>query len=903
MKHTIEGHYLTPLFEPRSVALVGASENSAKVGGRILENLLAAQFDGALYAVNPKHTRIRGVPCVASVRDLPIAPDLVIVATPAASVAGVIEECGRKGTRHAVVISAGFAETGVEGARLEKNLLDVARRNRVRLIGPNCLGIMRLPIGLDATFGRGAPPSGSLALVSQSGAVCTAMIDIARANGIGFSSVVSLGGSSDIDFGEVIDYLAADARTEHILLYIEGVRQGRRLVGSLRAAARAKPVIVMKVGRHPAGSRAAVSHTGAIVGKDDIFDAVIRRTGAIRVQSLGELLAAAQALAAHVRPTGNRLAVVTNGGGPGVIAADRATDLGIPLATLSPATIAAMEKVLPSNWSHANPMDLIGDAGPDRYAAAVSACLADDGVDGILAILTPQAMTPAEDAARAVASVSQGARKPVLACWMGEESVASARTLLRAQGLPVYAHPEMAVETFAHLGAFYRNQRALLETPPPISHRELPDVATARALIAGAIRHGRTVLGAPESKALLRAFRIPVAAAGRAGSEDAAANAANAMGYPVALKIDSPDITHKSDVDGVRLGLADEAAVRGAYRDILAAVGRLRPEARVSGVSIERMVSSAHARELMVGIVRDPIFGPAITFGAGGIAIEVLRDRAVALPPLNAILVRDMIASTRVSKMLGSFRSLPAVHPGAIEALLLRVSEIACELPEVAELDINPVFADERGIIALDARVVVGAPKPLRDYGHLAVAPYPSELETRVKLADGATLLIRPIRPEDAELERAFIARLSPRSMRQRFLAGIRELTPAMLARFTQIDYDREMALVAISQGPDGDREVAVCRYITLPDGETAEYAIVVDDPWQNRGLGRLMMRRLVEVAFERGITRIVGHVATSNDAMLDLCGELGFEAEDEPGETGVKRVVATLRGAVPQPA
>ena len=889
-------HYLKPMFEPRSVALVGASDRPGKVGTLLLGNLLAAGFAGGIYAVNPRHTSLAGVPCVRTVADLPQVPDLAVIATPPRTVPGVIEECGRAGIRAAVVITAGFSETGPEGAALERQLLENARRHGVRVLGPNCLGLMRPPMGLDATFGRTRALPGTLALVSQSGAVCTAMLDWATPSGVGFSSVISLGGSSDIDFGEVIDYLAADSRTAHILLYVEGVRDGRRLVGSLRAAARVKPVIVMKVGRHPAGSRAAVSHTGAIVGRDDVFDAVVRRTGVVRVDTAGALVAAALALASGVRPQGDRLAVITNGGGPGVMAADRATELGLPLAALSAATVEKLRAALPPNWSHGNPVDLIGDAGPERYRAAVTACLEDPQVDGIVAILTPQAMTDADSAARAVIEAAVGFTKPIITCWMGEASVASGRNLLRAAGFSAYRLPEMAVEAFAYIAQFYRNQRALLETPPPLAHSEPPDLESARRIVRAALARGQHVLDATESKELLAAFRIPVARSSDVDNVDLAVDAAERIGYPVAMKIRSPDITHKSDVGGVRLALPNADAVRTAHFDMMAAVARVRPEARVAGVSIEPMVIRPHARELMAGIVRDPVFGPAIVFGAGGIAIEVLEDRAVGLPPLNAALVDDMIRGTRVARMLTQFRHLPPVDRAALEAVVLRVSEMAAELPEIDELDINPILADEAGAIALDARVVVRErPAGASRYSHLAIAPYPAELATEITLRDGARLVLRPIRPEDAGLETEFVEALSPQTRHLRFQSALRGLTASMLARFTQVDYDREMAIVAIDSSEGRDREVAVARYIRLPDGRTSEFAIVVADAWQGRGLGRIMMTRLAEIARANGLERMYGQVLAENAGMLAMCAKLGMEIVHDDDDPALRRVALTL--------
>ena len=891
-------HYLKALFEPRSAVLIGASDSREKVGGRMLDNLLSARFGGKLFAVNPKHSSVRGVPCFASVAKLPEPVDLAIVATPAATVPAIIGECADAGIRAAVVITAGFSEAGAEGMALERKVLAAARERGVRILGPNCLGLMRPPIGLNATFAKGNALPGSLALLSQSGAVCTALLDWATPNGIGFSSVISLGGSCDLDFGEVIDYLAADGKTEHILLYIEGVKDGRRLVSSLRAAARSKPVIVMKVGRHPAGSRAAVSHTGAIVGSDDVFDAVVRRTGIVRVVTAGELVTAAQALASHLHPTGERLAIVTNGGGPGVMAADRATDLGLTLAALSQATFDRLARSLPPHWSHGNPIDLIGDAGPERYRAAISACLEDRDVDGIVCILTPQAMTEPLDAAGAVIGASIGAAKPVIACWMGEASVGEARLRLREAGLPVYRLPEAAVEAFAYVAQFYRNQRLLLEVPPPLVQREAPRLEDARAIVRRALEAGRSVLSATESKDFLAAFRMPVARSVDAANAEEAVRAADASGYPVVMKIHSPDITHKSDVGGVRLGLPNADAVRAAFRQMIDEVRARRPEARVAGVAIEPMVSRAHGRELMAGIVRDKVFGPAITFGAGGIAIEVLKDRAVALPPLSAMLVADMIRSTRVSRMLDRFRHLPPVDLVALEALLLRVSEIACEVPEVVELDINPLVADENGVLALDARVVVAAaPAGARRYSHLAIHPYPAHLETRLEV-DGKALLLRPIRPEDAALEMAFVDQLSADSRRLRFQSSLTSLAPAALARFTQIDYDREMALVATEQVGGAESEVGVCRYVTLPDGRTCEFAIVVADAWQGRGLGRRMMARLIECASDAGLAAMEGYVLAANAAMLRMCERLGFDVAADPADPLMRRVSLRMNGA-----
>jgi len=896
MANLSERHYLTPLMEPDCVAVIGATERAGALGAVLVANSLAAGYRGALYGVNPKYRTVQGIPCVRAIADVPRRVDLAVIATPAATVPDLVEQCGRAGVRAAVVISAGFSETGPAGAKLERALLENARRHRLRLVGPNCLGLMRPGIGLNVTFARGTPLAGSIGLVAQSGAVCTAMLDWARPNGVGFSSVVSLGGSTDVDFGEIVDYLIEDPKTEHILLYIEGVRSARRFVSALRAATRVKPVIALKVGRHPAGSRAAVSHTGAIVGLDDVFDAVVKRTGVVRVNTIGQMVAAAQALAAHVRPQGDRLAVVTNGGGPGVMAADRAADLGIPLAALAPATLEALKAALPPSWSHGNPVDLIGDADAARYRAAVQACLADDGVDGVLAILTPQAMTEPAAAAQAVIDAARGSSKPVLTCWMGEEQTAPARRLLAEARIPVFRTPDPAVEMFGHVSSFYRNQRAALQTPGPAAAQSPPDLATARAIVESALAEKRSVLSEMETKALLAAFAIPIARTVIARSAHEAMVVAGEIGFPVAMKIDSPDITHKSEVGGVRLNVASAQAVQAAWGEITAEVARLRPEARIQGVAVEPMVRRAHGRELMIGVIRDPVFGPAVVFGTGGTAVEVFRDRAVALPPLNRFLVDDMIRGTRVARLLGEFRGMPPVARGALEDVLLRVSAMACELPELAELDINPLIADPEGAVAVDARAVL-RPGPARRerYGHLAIHPYPASLVSEWQPREGPRVTLRPIRPEDAELEKDFVRGLSSESRYFRFMDTLRELTPQMLVRFTQIDYDREMAFVAVVAEDGRETEVGVARYVANPDGESCEFALVVADGWQRRGLGRRMMEALIDVARARGLRLMLGHVLGENRGMLELCRRLGFEFSDSPEGPMVKRATLAL--------
>ena len=889
-------HYLHPLFNARSVAVFGASEREDSVGGTLFRNLRHAGYTGEVYPVNPKHETVFGVRCYASASELPAVPELALIATPAATVAQIMEECGQRGIRHAIVLSAGFREVGEKGVALEEALVAVAKQHDIRFIGPNCLGIQRPSIGLNATFSQGVTLAGDLALVSQSGALCTAMLDWAETNGIGFSSVISTGASADLDFGEILDYLAVDTQTKGILLYIEGIRDARRFMSALRATARFKPIVMVKVGRHATGARAVLSHTGALVGSDAVFDALVRRAGVVRVNTILQLFASARALSTHIQPSGNRLAIVTNGGGPGVMATDLAVDMGVRMAELSPETIETLNGVLPPNWSQANPLDIIGDATAERYRAAVAACLADDNVDGVLAMLTPQAMTRPTEAAQAVVDVAKTSRKPVLTCWMGEAQVREGRSLFKQAGIPYFTTPEPAVEVFSFLSAFYENQRLLMQTPGPLSHQAEPDVEGARLIIESVLAHGRHLLNEVESKALLSAFHIPIAQTLIARDPMEAMLMAQQMGFPVAMKINSPDITHKSDVNGVRLGLTSGQAVRSAFGEMLADIKRLRPEATLDGIVIEPMVTRPHAREVLLGMTSDPVLGPVIVFGAGGVDVEALQDRAVTLPPLNHYLARDLIRRTRVATLLGPFRNRPPVDMDALENVLLRLSEMVCELPWLAEIDINPLLVDEHGALALDARIVIAPRVPTADrYGHMAIHPYPAHLVTRWQLPGGNDVIIRPIRPEDAELTQGFVKSLSEESKYFRFMDAVSELSPVALARLTQIDYTREMALLALTEIEDREVELGVARYAINPDGESCEFALVVNDQWQKQGIGHKLMDVLMDVARARDLKVMEGEVLKTNRPMLKLVEALGFRIEPHPEDDTVRKVSRAL--------
>ncbi len=893
-----EQHYLTPLFEPKSIAIIGASETPGSVGATLVRNMLDTGYQGKIYFVNPKHASVFGQKTYDSVEAIPQRLDLAVICVKAETVPAIVDACGRAGTRTAIVISGGFLEAGPRGAALERAALENARRHRLRLLGPNCLGIMRPGCGINLTFAHGTASPGTIGFISQSGALCTAMIDWAQPNNVGFSTVVSLGSSSDVDFGEILDYMVADPKTESIFLYIEGIKNSRRFMSALRAAARCKPVVLMKVGRHPAGEKAAMSHIGATVGDDDVFEAALRRAGVIRLRRMDQMFAAASALFSHFRPRGNRLAVITNGGGPGVMAADHAADIGIPLAHFEQKTINRLNEALPAVWSKGNPIDLVGDAEPERYAAALSACLDDANVDGVLTILTPQAMTDPTQAARVVIEVAAKADKPIVTCWMGELQVREARLLFRGAGIPSFRTPEPAVELFSHISAFYRNQKLLMQTPASISDHSAPRLESARLVIEAALQEGRKTLNEMESKALLAAFRIPIAQTVVARSPSEAMVLAEEIGLPVVMKVDSPQIARKSDSGGVRLNLANLASVRDAYQEICEEVRRNRPDASITGIAIEPMIVKPNGRELMVGIFRDEIFGPTISLGPGGAGIDSNRERVVALPPLNPFLISDMLASTHTASRLGEFRNMPPVSMEALEAVLLRVSEMICELPWIQELEINPLIVDEYGAVAVDARIVIdNTPLTAGRYDHMAIHPYPSHLTSRYTTHDGVNITIRPIRPEDADMEQDFVQHLTSEAKYFRFMNTIRELSQSQLIRLTQIDYDREMAFVALGEKDGIEQEIGVVRYATNPDGESCEFAIVVADTWQGKGLARRLMGELIEAAHDSGLKYMNGDFLSENTRMIKFVSSLGFVVTQHPEDPGLKRGVLALGG------
>ena len=894
----MDTHYLTSLFTPQKIALFGASDRENSVGGVVFRNLLSSGFEGRIFAINPKHEMVQGEKAFKSLGEVGESIDLAVVATPASTIPAIVEACGEHGIKMMLILSAGFRETGKEGRKLEDRVTQLVERHGIRLMGPNCLGLIRPDKNLNITFGHNVAKPGNLALVSQSGAICTAILDWAEMNDIGFSAVVSTGIGADLDFGDYLDYLVSDPLTKSILLYIEGISDSRRFMSSLRAAARIKPVIALKVGRHAAGAEASMSHTGALVGSDETFSAALSRSGVLRVESVSQLFAAAKVLSrSHYRVASDRLVIITNGGGPGVMAADRATDRGIELSKLSPETITALNGVLPGVWSHGNPVDIIGDAPPARYSEAVDICLDDPNVDGAIVILTPQAMTEPTLVAEELIKSAEKSKKPILTSWMGGTQVEEARQVLNKARIPDFNMLEDAVDAFSFIGTYNRNQRLLLQTPARLTgSQETADKAGARLIIEGVLTERRKVLTEPESMAILKAFKVPAAENAVVHTPNEALVVAENIGYPIAMKVLSTDISHKSDTGGVMLNIGSAHEVRGAYRDLIEQVSKNAPDAKIIGVTIAKMYRSPNARELMIGIVRDPVFGPVISFGSGGTNVEVMGDSAISLPPLNRRLAQDLVDRTKAAKMLGNFRNMPAVDMEKLIDILVCVSNMACELPWIQEMDINPLLMDEQGAVAVDARIRVDYPKPSTDpYHHLAIHPYPIHLISEEQLNDGTDIVVRPIRPEDAEIEQAFIRGLSAESKYFRFMNSIHELSLEMLVRFTQIDYHNEMALVAIYTDSDGEEEIGVARYMTNPDKKTCEFAIVVSDRWQGKGIARLLMQKLIEIARNRGLEVMEGQVLANNFRMLELMLSLNFQINNDPEDSGIKLVVSRL--------
>jgi acetyltransferase len=891
---------LDKLFSPRSVALIGASPRATSPGRAVLRNLRNAGFEGPIGLINPHYDEIEGVRSVRSLDELAGAPDLIVIAAPPQAVPAIVAAAGEKGTAAGIIITAGL---GHGPGSLAERCETAARAKGLRLVGPNCLGVLVPGARLNASFAASMPNPGDLALISQSGAIAAGLVEWAATRAIGFSAVVSLGDSIDVDFGDLLDFFALDRSTRAILLYVESIKDARKFMSAARAAARAKPVVVVKSGRHLQGAKAAMTHTGALAGADAVYDAAFRRAGLLRVIGLDELFAAAETLG-RVRPfAGKRLAILTNGGGIGVLAVDRLADQGGVLAEISPATMQRLDAALPPIWSRANPVDIAGDADGARYEAAFEALLDDPGNDAVLVMNVPTALASANDAAQAVVEVTSKHRgriiapKPAFAVWVGG-SAAAAESFERA-GIPDYATECDAVGGFMHLVRYREAQDALMATPPSLPADFSPELGAARAVIEGALAAGNSWLDPVAATRLLAAYGIPVAPALLArDAEEAAAVAAPLLqgGSTVVAKILSPDIVHKSEVGGVRLNLTSQAAVREAVAQILARARALRPQARITGVTIHPMVLRPKARELIAGIADDPTFGPVIVFGRGGTAVEVINDKALALPPLDLKLARDLMGRTRVARILKAYRDVPAVDEDAVALVLVKLAQLAADFPQVREVDLNPLLADESGLVAVDTRIAVTPfdvkrPGPSR-HTRFAIRPYPQQWERHVALADGVAIFVRPVRPEDEPLYGPFFAAVTAQDLRMRFFAPVKEFTHAFMARLTQIDYARAMAFIAIEESCG--QLLGVVRLHANANYDSGEFAILVRSDLKGRGLGWLLMQMIIDYARTEGIATVEGQVLRENTSMLAMCRELGFQIAADPADVGICIVTLT---------
>lgn len=901
----MDKHYLTPLFAPSAIVVLAGRADAPDTltpQAKALHAALQAQpFTGTLTMLDI-HTS-------GTLADLAqTRADLAIIALPAPEVAAALEVAGRISCRTVVVLSSGI------DAQQATQWRNIARREGLHMLGPNSLGLQRPSLQLNASVAGPLAHDGPLALVCQSGALTTSILDWASNNGVGFSSVISLGAHTDLGISDALDFLASDSRTQSIVVYMEGIRDARRFMSALRMAAHAKPVVVLKSGRKLSGNEAAQTHSGAIVGSDDVFDTALRRAGAVRVRSFVELFSASKCLASRYRPVGRRLAIITNGGGPGVLAADWSNEIGLELGRLSPESVKELTPQLPTLASLTDLINLSEEATPEHYRLALDMASRDRQIDGVLAIFSPKGGADAAAIAATLAETKRSASKPLLTCWMGDASVVPGREVLRAAHIPTFRTPEAAVGAFGNIASFYQNQQLLQQTPPPLSTLVKPDIEGARLVIESALAERRHVLTEMESKTLLAAFHIPVTKTLLARSAHEAMMIGTQLGFPVALKIDSPDISHKSDVGGVTLNVANGAAARDAYTDMVQRISRLQPNARINGVTVQRMARARRGREICIGLVTDDPFGPVITFGAGGTMIELINDRAMELPPLNQFLARRLIDRSRVAETLGEWRGADAVNVDALEQVLLRVSEMVCALPQLREMDINPLIADEQGAVAVDARIVINeisqgsrsnnAGSSLGQYNHLSILPYPARYEQLWPLRGGGEYLVRPIHPDDAQMMQRLVKDLSPESRYFRFVSQISELPPSMLARFTLIDYDREMALAAVSRervvDEHGDvhykeRIIGVSRYVTNPDQTSCEFALLVADDFNGKGLGARLMLSIMDVARDRGLSEIQGLVLSNNNNMLKLMRRLGFEVRPFPEDPEFRLVVHYL--------
>lgn len=875
------------IFDPKTIAVIGASNREGTVGYALIKNLIGSGFKGTVYPINFKNKSIYGVRSYPSLKDTRDNIDLAVIATPAQTVPDLIKECGEYGVGGIVVISAGFMEAGEKGQEMAQYIRDMAEKYNMRIIGPNCLGFIKPSLKLNVSFANKMAKPGKIAFISQSGALCTAILDWSVEQNVGFSHFVSIGSMVDVGFHDLIDYFGQDPNTNSIVIYMESLTHARKFMSAARAFARTKPIIVLKAGKSDAGAKVALSHTGTLAGNDSAFDAAFKRSGIISVDTIEQLFNAAQALSMQPRPQGNRLAIVTNAGGPGVLATDNLIKLGGRLAELSDQTMGTLNEALPPMWSHGNPVDVLGDAGYERYGTAAKACINDPNVDGLLVVLTPQAMTNAAEIAKEIVTVAKKTKKPVLASWMGESDVREGRDILEKGNIPVFRVPENAVNTFMSMYRYTRNIESLYETPATIPHQFTPDTDKNRKLLDSIIKEKRYVLTEDEAKCLLKNYEIPVTKNIVVKTAEEAAEKAAEIGFPVVMKIASPDITHKTDTGGVVLNITSKKEATSTFKKIIASAKKAKPNANISGVLIEEMVNKKY--EIIIGSKKDPIFGPIIVFGMGGVAVEVFKDLNVGLPPLNMALAMRLIEETKIYRLLKGYRGMEGTDIKSIQFLLYKFAYLVMDFPEIKEIDINPFVVDEEGGVVIDAKVILDeeiAGKTIKPYSHLVIPPYPKEYTFDFTLNNGKEIVIRPIRPEDEPMEEEMFSKFSRQTQYYRFFGYIGDVTHETLVRYTQIDYDRELALIA--EITDKGKKImgGVVRLVADTKNESAEFAIVVADDWQGLGLGNEFTNLILTIAKEKGIKRIYATVLQANTTMLHMFRKRKFNIKNLDYET-----------------
>jgi acetyltransferase len=877
--------YLDKIFNPRSVAIVGASDEEGTVGRALMKNFTELGFEGKVHLVNIRKTEIFGLKAYKTVEQITEPVDLAVIATPAKTVPEVVEQCGRAGVKGIIIVSAGFKEIGPEGKALEDKILEIKKRYDLRIIGPNCLGVIRPSINLNATFISKTPKPGNIAFISQSGALGSAILDWAIHENIGFSNFVSIGSMIDVDFGDLIDYFGTDPETRSILMYIEGLTEARKFISAARHFARTKPIIVVKAGKYGESARAAASHTGSLTGEDIIYEAAFRRAGIVRVEEIADLFNSAQVLGKQPLPRGPNLAIVTNAGGPGVMATDALVTRNGKLARLSQKTMETLNNILPHYWSRGNPIDILGDAKAQRYKAVVEACLKDENVDGLLIIYTPQAVAEPTETAKSIVELYKSESyhtKTILTSFMGHEEVEEANRILNENNIPTYFTPEQAVKTYLYMYQYKRNLELLYETPEELPVDTAPPKRPLLMIMKNAAKENRELLTEAEAKKLLEYYGFPVVKTAVAATADEAVVLASRTGYPVVVKILSPRIVHKTDAGGVVLNISGDAEVREAFNRIMQRAKEYSPNAEIQGVTVQPMIRK-QGYEVIIGAKKDPIFGPAILFGTGGVGVELSKDIAVGLPPLNQTLARRIIEETRVYELLKGYRTVPPDNIKLLEEIIVRFSQMLVDFPQVQEVEINPLFVSEKEAFVLDARVVIDRNSvfaKLEPHEHLVISPYPKKYEVLWRLRDGRTVLLRPIKPEDEPLWLEMFQNFSEESIRYRFFQIIKETPHEVRVRYCNIDYDRETAIVA-ELTEDGRRRIlGVVRLIIEPGGKSGEIAFIVADPWQGLGLGTKMVDYVIEICKDKGLETIYGITLPDNYRAISLMEMMGFSLE-----------------------